>query len=65
MKAISLHMEELSPRLRLTESDLEEIKDWKVGEKYKLVLEVTQELKEKIDGEKVRGVFKINKVKAK
>lgn len=64
MKAISLHMEEMKPTLRLREDDLKEIKDWEVGEDYTLVLEVTQDFKE-IDDGKYKAGFKINKVKAK
>ena len=64
MKAISLHMEEMQPRLRLSESNLKEIKNWDVGKKYKLTLEVTMEFKEKEDGEKVKGGFKVNNVQA-
>lgn len=30
------------PTIRLTDEDLPEIKDWKVGEKYTLVMEVEQ-----------------------
>ena len=42
-------------------SELPELKDWKVGEKYKIILEVTQE-STRLDDKEIVATFKVNSV---
>lgn len=41
-KPVAMEMERMSPTLHLDETDLPEIRDWKVGETYTVVLKVKQ-----------------------
>ena len=51
------------PRFSIKESELSDVKDWKVGEKYKVVLELEQTGSNIIDygpdKGKIRGEFKV------
>lgn len=62
----------MPPTIRLTTDDLPEIKNWKVGKTYKIILDVEQTsmsqgdeyFGEGGDDKKVRASFKITSVKA-
>jgi len=41
-KAVEMTMEKMPNTLHLDENELPEIKDWKVGEKYQILLDVEQ-----------------------
>lgn len=59
-KPMGMSIMEQSPHLELTEGDLKAIKDWDVGEKYTLTLQVTMYEKEIYD-DVIKGCFTINK----
>lgn len=48
-------IEKMPPMLSLSESDLGEIKDWKVGNKYKILLDVEQVSMSKDDMMDIEG----------
>ena len=60
------HLEEMKPRIHLDNKQLPEVKEWEVGEKYKIMLEVKQvdKSEREIDGKTViSGGFEILKAK--
>jgi len=60
--------ERMLPSFTLTQKDLPEIKNWQVGKKYKLEIEVEQVSQEKSEygqGSPLTARFKLLKVKAK
>ena len=50
--------------LRLSSEDLSEVKDWKVGNKYKLEVEVKMTESELVGEKSVMARFEIDKVKS-
>ena len=55
------------PTLRISENDLPEIKNWKVGSKYKLTIEVEQIELRKVEyaqGEPIVARFRVTKIKS-
>lgn len=62
---VNMEMEKERTMLCVDEKDLKEIKNWQVGKKYKLMVDVEMTgLKKSEYGEKnMRGEFRINKIK--
>jgi hypothetical protein len=50
------------PSIHLEEDQLKEIKNWEVGEKYTLILEVTQKSKRENSDKKISASFDIMKI---
>lgn len=57
-------MDEYESKLEILSSDLPAIKDWKVGEKYKIELEVVMTEAEMMEGKEIEACFEIKKAKA-
>lgn len=60
-KPMGMSLMESEPHLELSEDKLKAVKDWDVGKKYTLTLNVTMHEKELYDGT-IKGCFVINKV---
>lgn len=54
----------MNQRITLKSSELPELKEWKVGEKYKLEVEVKQTSTRQDEGKPMEAEFTITKVKA-
>lgn len=55
---------EVSPTIRLTTDDLKEIRNWKVGQKYEIILKVKQVSLRDIGDNKLSALFEVEKAKA-
>ena len=67
MKSVQADINRMKPYLSLSEKDLPEIKEWEVGNDYKLLVEIkmTNKSISEVDGKKpVHCGFEISKVKA-
>lgn len=65
-KTIGAQVDEMPPMLDLKESDLPQVKDWQVGKRYRVILEVEQTgLNKGYDGNgPVRATFKVLSAKS-
>lgn len=64
LDAMMLKMEPMKPSLHLSSKDLKEVKDWEVGEEYKVELTIKQKSKREHDG-MMMGDFEVVSVKSK
>lgn len=61
-KPLSHHPDVFRPSIHLDEDQLKQIKNWEVGEKYTLILEVVQQSKSINSNKKISASFDIMKI---